>query len=269
MSSYIALSYLDVVLASIFVLLNGLLSYALKIGLEKRLLISALRMVIQLSIVGLLLKSLFSILSPWLTMAVALIMVAFAGREVWSRQDRNLKGIWGYSIGVGAMGFAGIMITIIVLTTIIGSEPWWSPRYALPMLGMILGNTMTGVSLALDTLHTTLHRERRAIEARLLLGATKLEALRPFIKQALRSGFTPILNSMAATGVVSIPGMMTGQVLSGVDPTEATKYQLMITFSIAGATGLGVLMATYFSAYRLTDKRDRLRLERLNDAKTN
>jgi putative ABC transport system permease protein len=128
---------------------------------------------------------------------------------------------------------------------------------------MILGNTMTGVSLGLDTLHTALHRERAAIEARLLLGSTRWEAVSVVRQRALRSGFTPIINSMAATGVVSLPGMMTGQILSGVDPQEAVKYQILITLLIGGATGLGVLAATFASVWRLTDNRERLRLDRL------
>ena len=128
---------------------------------------------------------------------------------------------------------------------------------------MILGNTMTGVSLGLDTLHSALFRERITIEARLLLGMARFEAVQPVMRRALRSGFTPIINSMAATGVVSLPGMMTGQILSGVDPQEAVKYQLLIMFLIGGATGLGVLAAVFSSVLRLTDNRDRLRLDRL------
>jgi putative ABC transport system permease protein len=108
-----------------------------------------------------------------------------------------------------------------------------------------------------------MHRERAAIEAKLLLGSTKWEAVSTSIRQAVRSGFTPIINSMAATGVVSLPGMMTGQILSGVDPQEAVKYQILITLLIGGATGLGVLAATLASVWRLTDSRDRLRLDRL------
>jgi len=194
---------------------------------------------------------------------VGLVMVGFAGREIWARQERPVAGFWGFGIGAGAMMVAGSVVTVTVLTTQIEPDPWWSPRYALPLFGMILGNTMTGVSLSLDTLHSVLFRERVAVEARLLLGHTRWQAVAPQMRRALRSGFTPILNSMAATGVVSLPGMMTGQILSGIDPQEAVKYQLMVTFSIGGATGLGVLGAVFLSLWRLTDDRHRLRLDRL------
>ena len=158
-------------------------------------------------------------------------------------------------------------VSVIALVLIVQPSPWWDPRFALPLMGMIMGNAMTGISLSLDTLHTALNREQRAIEAQLLLGAHKWQALRPFLRQAMRAGFMPSINAMAAIGVVSLPGMMTGQILSGVDPSEAVKYQLMVMFLIAGATGLAVILATLGSARALTDHRDRLRLDRLRTAK--
>jgi len=263
MSDYIVLSYWDVMLAAVFLVLNGVLSLALNLGLERQLLIASSRMVVQLLAVGLVLKAIFAISSPWLTLLVATVMCIIAGREVWARQERRLAGKWGFGIGAGAMAAAGMIVTLVALTTQIQPDPWWSPRFALPLFGMILGNAMTGISLGVDTLTTTLYRERLAIEARLLLGSSRWEAITPFTRRALRSGFTPIINSMAVVGVVSLPGMMTGQILSGVDPTEAVKYQLLVMFLIGGATGLGVLSAVLANIWRLTDDRHRLRLDRL------
>ncbi len=263
MNAYISLTYGDVALASVFLLLNALFSILLQLHLERQLLISALRMIVQLLMVGLVLKTVFAVASPLVTALVAAAMVGFAGREIWARQERKLKGFWGVGLGGSCMLLAGTIVTVFALTTQLDPTPWWSPQFALPLFGMILGNTMTGVSLGLDTLHTTLHRERVAIEARLLLAHSRWEAVSPASQRAIRSGFTPIINSMAATGVVSLPGMMTGQILSGVDPQEAVKYQLLITLLIGGATGLGVIAAVFASIWRLTDGRDRLRLDRL------
>lgn len=268
MSAYISLSYVDLALAAVFLVLNAVFSLALSLGLERQLLVASLRMIVQLLLVGLVLKTVFALASPWLTLLVAMVMIAFAGREIWARQERRLAGPWGYSLGAATMMLAGTFVTVFALTTQIEPSPWWSPRFALPLFGMVLGNTMTGVSLGLDTLHTTLFRERPAIEAQLLLGRTRWEAVLPVSRRALRSGFTPIINAMAATGVVSLPGMMTGQILSGVDPQEAVKYQLLIMFLIGGATGLGVLGAVFASIWRLTDNRHRLRLDRLRDITT-
>ncbi|MEO9529907.1 ABC transporter permease [Roseibium sp.] len=264
MTGYLALSYWDLAAASIFLVLNAVFSLLLNLGLTRTLIVSALRMTVQLLLVGLILKAIFFAGSLWWTLLAAAVMSVFAGREIWARQDRRLKGLWGPGLGAGAMLIAGMLVTVYALVGQIRPDPVWAPQFALPLFGMILGNTMTGVSLGLDTLHSALARGSRAVEAQLLLGRTKWEATRPLVRQALRSGFTPIINAMAATGVVSLPGMMTGQILSGVDPQEAVKYQLLIMFLLGGATGLGVLAATFGSVWRLTDNRHRLRLDRLS-----
>jgi putative ABC transport system permease protein len=134
----------------------------------------------------------------------------------------------------------------------------------LPILGMVLGNALTGMSLVLDTMTEAATRERSAIEARLALGQPRLEALSGPLRSSLRAGLMPILNAMAASGIVSLPGMMTGQILSGVDPVEATKYQILIMFLIAGATALAVVAAGIGGVRLLTDARHRLRLDRVS-----
>ncbi|WP_428648219.1 ABC transporter permease [Roseibium sp.] len=263
MSDYHALSYVDVVAASVFLIVNAVISILLNLGLTRTLIVSALRMTVQLLLVGLVLKFIFFAGSLLWTLLAATVMVAFASREIWARQNRHLTGLWGPGLGAGAMMIAGLLVTVYALAGLIRPDPVWLPQFALPLFGMVLGNTMTGVSLGLDTLHTALSQRKREVEAQLLLGRSRWEATRPATRQALRSGFTPIINAMAATGAVSLPGMMTGQILSGVDPQEAVKYQLLIMFLIGGATGLGVLGAIYGSLWRLTDARHRLRLDRL------
>jgi putative ABC transport system permease protein len=129
---------------------------------------------------------------------------------------------------------------------------------------MILGNTMTGISLGLDVLTNGLVRERTAVEACLALGGTRYQALLPVVRDAMRSGLMPTINAMAAIGLVSLPGMMTGQILAGVEPIDAVKYQLLIMFLIAGGTGLGTLAAVLGGARLLTDHRHRLRLDRMS-----
>lgn len=262
-SSYVTLSYWDLALAAVFLILNALLSIWLRLGLTQQLLVSASRMVVQLFLIGLVLRAVFAMSSIWPTLLIAGVMVGFASWEIRARQTRRLSGIWGFSMGGGAMLLAGGVVTMSALLVQIQPQPWWSPQYAIPLFGMILGNTMTGISLGLDSLQQLLYRERRAVEAQLMLGRSRWQALRPALQQSLRSGFTPIINAMAATGVVSLPGMMTGQILAGVDPREAVKYQLLVMFLITGATGLGVIGAVFASAWRLTDQRDRLRLDRL------
>lgn len=265
--TYIPVDLFDLALASVLVIANGALSIAFQLGLERQLLIATVRMIVQLALVGLVLTTLFNLVSPLWTGLAALAMILFAGREIMARQERPLAGLWSYGLGTGCMLVAASLVTIFALTTQVSPEPWYHPRWALPLLGMILGNTMTGISLGLHTLSTTLMRERAAIEARLALGATRHEALVTVHHAALRAALMPIVNAMAATGLVALPGMMTGQILAGVPPEDAVRYQLLIMFLIAGGTGLGSTAAVLAAGLRLTDRRHRLRLDRLRPAR--
>ncbi len=265
--TYIALDNRDLALAALLVVVNGALSVALHLGLTRQLAIATVRMVVQLLLVGLVLQTLFSLVSPWWTGLAALAMLLFAGREIMARQERRLKGLWAYGLGTGCMLIAASLVTLFALTVQVNAEPWYHPRFSLPLLGMVLGNTMTGIALGLHTLTAGLTRDRAAVEARLALGATRHEALLPVERAALRTALMPIVNSMAATGLVSLPGMMTGQILAGANPVEAVKYQILIMFLIAGGTGLGATAAVLAGAHRLTDARHRLRLDRLTPAR--
>lgn len=261
--SYIGISNFDLIVGASLLMLNAGLSMMMQLGLARQLFIAATRMTVQLLLVGLVLKAVFSIGSLWMTITLALIMCLFAGFEVRARQERRLRGFWGYGLGAGAVMFSGTLVTLFALTIQIEPDPWYTPRYAIPLLGMILGNVMTGVSLALNDIGLNVARERNAIEAQLALGATRWQALKPATRRALRSGFIPIINAMAATGVVALPGMMTGQILAGVDPADAVRYQLLVMFLIAGAISLGVYLAVFTTLVRLSDDRHRLRLDRL------
>jgi putative ABC transport system permease protein len=262
-SNYIVLNYWELAAAGVFVLIDASLSVIFGLRIHRSLLFAAIRMVVQLALVGLVLTTLFSVVSPWWTGLAALGMVLFAGHEAAQRQERRLAGWWSYGLGTGSMMMASVVVTVFALLTALRPIPWYDPRYAIPLLGMILGNCMTGVALGLDTLTTRLASRRAAVEAQLMLGASKREATAPVTREALRSALIPVINSMAATGVVSLPGMMTGQILGGVPPVEAVKYQILVMFLIAGGTGLGAVMAVLGGVYRLTDARHRLRLDRL------
>jgi putative ABC transport system permease protein len=246
--TYIQLAYGDLILPALLVVMDGALSLVLHLKLERQLAIATVRMVVQLVLVG---------------YVLAFIMVIFASREIVVRQKRRLLGFWTYGLGAGCTLLSAGTVTMFSLLTQLHPDPWYHPRYALPLLGMILGNTMTGVSLGLDVLTNGLVRERAAVEAYLALGGTRYQALLPVMRDALRSGFMPTINGMAAIGLVSLPGMMTGQILAGVEPIDAVKYQLLIMFLIAGGTGLGTLAAVMGGGRLLTDHRHRLRLDRI------
>jgi len=266
-SSYIALNYWELAASSVFVFINAGLSLIFRLNVHRSLLVAAIRMVVQLALVGLVLTTLFSVVSPLWTGIVALGMVLFAGHEAAQRQERRLSGWWSYGLGTGCMMMSSVLVTVFALMTALRPNPWYDPRYAIPLLGMVLGNCMTGVGLGLNTLTTSLFNRRGSVEAQLVLGATRQVAAAPVMREALRSALMPMINSMSVTGVVSLPGMMTGQILGGVPPAEAVKYQILVMFLIAGGTGLGAVTAVLGGLYYLTDGRHRLRLDRLTAPK--
>ena len=168
--NYVSLEYWELALAAALLFLNGAVSVAFRLGIAKQLLVSALRMCVQLGLAALVLNFIFAQEGPLWIIGLAIIMLAAAGREVMARQKTRFTGGWTYKIATASLTIAATTILIFALTAIVRPEPWYAPRYALPFLGMLLGNAMTGISLALDVLTQTVKRDRRAIETRLSLG---------------------------------------------------------------------------------------------------
>ena len=206
MMPVIQLSTLDLVVASILILLNGLLSVMFHLQLQRQMLIAAVRMVLQLILIGWVLTLLFTTTSLVWTALAALGMILFAGHEIFIRQERRLKGFWAYGLGTGCMLFAAVLVTSFALSTQLRPDPWFNPQFSLPILGLVLGNTMTGISLGLQTLTNSVAREHLAVEAQLALGRTHYQAMLPLVRRALRTALMPIINMMAATGIVALPG---------------------------------------------------------------
>ena len=168
----ILLTPFDVAIAAVLIVLDGVLSLLLRLGLHTQLAWAATRMVVQLVLIGFVLRLVFAIASPLATLAVVLVMVAIAGREVAARPEQRLGRFGNYAVGASAVAIATFLTAILALTTAIRPQPWYDARYAIPLAGIILGNVLNGGSLALDSLLGGVVRERAAIEAQLALGAT-------------------------------------------------------------------------------------------------
>lgn len=257
----IPLNPVDLAIASSLILLLAALSWRMKLGVAQSLVIAAVRTVVQLTLIGFVLKILFEELHPLWLMPIALLMLLAAGREVIARQNKRLAG--GFMVGTSAMFVSSFAITVLALLVVVQPAPWYQPQYAIPLLGMMLGNTMTGIAVGMERLLKTVNDEQDTIEQRLMLGETPRQALRNPMRDAARAGMIPIINAMAAAGIVSLPGMMTGQILAGSPPMEAVKYQILIMFMVSAGTGFGTLLALKLTAARLFDERARLRLDRL------
>jgi putative ABC transport system permease protein len=253
----------DLAIAAVLILLDGALSIALKLGLARQLAIAATRMVLQLLFIGVVLARVFALASPVVTLLVILIMIAIAAREVAARPERRLKGFGNEIVGASAVAFATGLTCVLALTTALRPNPWYDARYAIPLAGIILGNVLNACGIALDSLLGGVARERVAIEARLALGETMRVAMAPLVRASIRRGLLPVINQMSAAGVVTLPGIMTGQILAGLDPMDAVKYQILLMFLLSGGSGLGAVGTVLLAARRLTDGRERLRLDRL------
>jgi len=261
MNGLIQLTPVDLVVATVLVIGAGLVSLVMRLDIEKRLAISAVRTIVQLGLVGLILERVFALRRPVLVMAILGIMIIFAGREASNRSSRSYRGMrWDSLL---AMGATCLVVGAVVTQVVVGAQPWYDPQYVIPLLGMILGNSLNGVSLCLERLLEHLSVRRHEVELRLVFGATRAEALRAPIRAAVRTGMIPVTNIMAAAGIVSLPGMMTGQILAGAPPMQAVAYQIVIMFTLAAANAMGSMLIATAAARRLVAADGRLRIERL------
>jgi putative ABC transport system permease protein len=259
MTGVVQLSYWDILFSALLVLVSGGVSIYLKLGLERKLAIASLRTVVQLLLVGYVLKMVFDIDSPFALIPVLLLMVLVATRESVIRSSRYLMG--ADRSAFISLVLAGFLTAYVVTQLIIGVEPWYKPQYIIPLMGMILGNVLTAISLTLDHLLNTLVSRRAEVEMELALGATSWEAAREAIGEAVAKGMIPTINSMMVVGLVSLPGMMTGQILSGTDPAQAVRYQIMVMFMLAAATSLGCIIMSLLVYRRVFNTRHQLRAE--------
>ena len=163
----ILLTWPDLAIAALLLLADGVLSVWLRLGLHRQLAFAAVRMVVQLMLIGLILRAVFALAAPPATLAVVLVMMAIAAREVAARPEQRLDRFGNLAVGASAVAFATFLTAILALTTAIRPTPWYDPRYAIPLAGIVLGNVLNGASLALDSLLGGVVRERAAIEAQL------------------------------------------------------------------------------------------------------
>ncbi len=245
---YIELTYGQLALAASLMVVCGAISLALQLGLERRLALGTLRTIVQLLLLGWVLRWVFAAAEQWyyvVTLMAAMTVVA--GTAAVRRVERRYAGllvdsllaIWLSAWCVTAVGAFGVVQVPLERLA----------QYGIPLLGMVLHNTLTGISLGIDRLGSELAGRRDEVETLLALGATRWEAAQGAVRQAVRTGLIPTLNTMMVLGIVSIPGMMTGQLLAGIDPIQAALYQMVIMFLIAAGASLGT-MTVGLLAYR-------------------
>lgn len=222
-----------------------------QINQSKLLFVASLRMTLQLILAGFILTYIFQNPHPIFTVLYLLAMIIFAVHRVLSKNP-NINIRFKYAI-IGSISFSGLAVLAFFILVVV-NENLFHPQYVIPLSGMIMGNAMTGVNLGVKTFRESLASERQRIETLLNFGTTPQRILTPFVNQALESALLPTLNSMVGMGIVALPGLMTGQILSGTLPSTAILYQIAIMIAICTAVCLSVFGSLYFGYRSLYNK---------------
>lgn len=233
------------------VLLMGaaiIISLILRLGLARDLAWGTARSTVQLTTIGFAIGWVFRQDTWYAVLGVLAVMTLIAGATAARRSGLRLP--W-QSLMFSALLAVVTALVLAYMTQLVLGVREWEPRYWIPLGGMLLGNAMNAVTLAADRLSGDLRRSAHDVEVRLALGASVDQAVHPLRRSAIRAALLPSINSMLTVGVVTLPGMMTGQMLGGTDPFQAAMYQLMITFGIMVCALLGSAAAAHLLTRRL------------------
>jgi len=250
----IDLSLWDLATVYSLLLLSLGLAHLLKANQSRELFWAGLRMFVQLLLVGYVLHLVFALETPVPVLLILVVMIGFAVQTIGARVKTRMPHF--YRIVGTAILFGCGGMTFFFCTLVIGLEPWYDPRYLIPLAGMVIGNSMTGASLAVERLAAEFKERREEIETALSLGGSVQAASEPAVSSAFRAALIPSINAMAAMGLVFLPGMMTGQILSGTEPMIAVKYQIAIMCVITGSVAVTTFLIlrlgyrTYFTPYQ-------------------
>ena len=232
----IELAWFDLALAAGLILIAAGLSRWQRVGLARDVIIGGVRTVLQLFLVGYVLIYVFE-LNQWYWVVLALlVMLGLATKEAVGRQDKQSPRLFGI-VGVAMLIGSGLTL-VYVGGAVVHMDPWYNPRYLIPLFGMIVGNAMNAAALAAERLTGEIDARRGEIEAYLALGARPAFAARDAVRRAIRASMIPMVNSLMVVGIVALPGMMTGQIIAGASPLTAVRYQILVMFMLMAAVAV-------------------------------
>lgn len=245
MKGIIEISAIQLMLAYVFVAFVLFIVRIRGIKREREILLSSIRMTLQLMFTGYLLLYIFSNPSPLVTLVIIVIMESFAIYTVFKKFKGKLSSSLKRVIAA-AMSIGTVSCLLYFLLVVVRIYPWYDPQYFIPIAGMMIGNSMTGISIGVNSLVESMTVRRSLVEEALILGASPQEASRDIVNRAFDAAILPTINSMLGMGIVFLPGMMTGQILSGTIPTTAITYQIAIMLGILGSVSSTVLIMLQF-----------------------
>jgi putative ABC transport system permease protein len=225
----------------LFLILLLVMSLLLRLGRGKEFLVAAVRMTLQLVLAGYILELVFSQRHILVTLTILLVMQSFALVTIFGR----VKGKIGFRLKrvIALALFLGTSVPLAYfMIMVIAADPWYEPRFFIPIAGMTIGNSMTGITLGAERLTQAFQTSRARIEEALMLGATPQLAVGEFLSDTFNAAIIPTVNAMLGMGIIFIPGMMAGQILAGASPLDAIKYQIVIMMGILGSVSLAVYL---------------------------
>ncbi|KAJ3015704.1 hypothetical protein HKX48_004429 [Thoreauomyces humboldtii] len=258
-----SLTYKNVAVASSFIFANALFSRAFGLGLEGTLIIAAARAVVQLTVMGQILQPVFQNENPWFVAGLAGLLASISVLEVYFNKTRHRHDWMFLTVAFSIVGSVGL-VSFLGNAFAFGAEPWWRPRNYIPTLGMLLGNAISALAVGINGVLRQATENSDRIELALAYGASRWEAARPVVVESTRTAMLPVLNNMSVMGLISIPGMMTGQILGGAPIGDAVKYQQIIIFMITTSASLATLAGTLLSITIIFDDKARLRVDRIH-----
>ncbi|AMV69768.1 membrane protein [Pediococcus damnosus LMG 28219] len=230
-------------LAGLLVLVAMWIGYREKLGIDREIITAVIRAVIQLFVVGYLLKYVFRVNNVFLTLVMILIILFNAS---WNAQKRSNGMAHALPISfVAILASTGVTLGVLILSGAIKLIP----SQVIPISGMIASNSMVAIGLCYRSMNTKFRDQRQSVMERLALGGTVRDASIGILRESIKTGMAPTIDSAKTVGIVSLPGMMSGLIFAGVDPVRAIKYQIMVTFMLLSATSIGSVIACYL-AYR-------------------
>lgn len=241
--------------AMLMVTVAAAVSGVMRMGVGRTLLWSACRALLQLCAMGFVMGFVIRANNPWLVFALIAVMVVAGVQITLSRAKGVPKGLTG-PVLLSLVVTMAIMIAVVA-ELIVRPQPWYAPQLVVPLTGMLLGNTVSALAVGLSRFYESMGERRDEIDTLLALGATTWEAARPSVVSSIRLGLLPTTASLASSGIVTIPGMMAGQVIAGGDPFDAAKYQFVILTAIAALTLLAdslIMLMVYKTCFTADDR---------------
>lgn len=248
----LSISFIDLFLGLLLVAIPAFILYYYRTGLVKALMISTVRMVTQLFLVGFYLQFLFDWNNMWINLAWLLLMIGVCAFDMIKRVKVSLRLLFLPVYSVVLVSVA--VILLYFLKGVLSMDNMFDSRYFIPICGIMLGNILSSNVIGLNAFYDRIARDQQFYNYLLCNGATVKEATRPFVSEAISKSFNPTIANMAVMGLISLPGILTGQIIGGSAPNVAIRYQIMMMVVIMSTSIISLLLNLVWSTRFTIDK---------------